>query len=125
MPKDESTQTPSIWLTSATTNTDTSLERHTIDMIVRLPPSADSKGNAYDAILVIVDRFTKMAKYFPIREMIAAPQLAELFCNEIVKQYGTLRSIVTDRGSIFTSEYWFTLCYYMKAKCKLSTIFYP
>ena len=54
-------------------------------MIVGLPPSTDSKGNAYDAILVIVDCFTKMAKYFPIREMIAALQLAELFCNEIVK----------------------------------------
>ena len=95
-----------------------------MDMIVELPPSADSKGNAYDVIFVIVDRFTKMAKYFPIRETIAAPQLAELFCNEIVKQYGTLRSIVTDRGSIFTSKYWFTLCYYMKAKHKLSTMFY-
>src|SRR5213083_1323516 len=31
-----------------------------MNMIVGLPPSADSKGNAYDAILVIVDRFTKM-----------------------------------------------------------------
>src|SRR5881396_2063020 len=96
-----------------------------MDMIVGLPPSADSKGNAYDAILVVVDHFTKMAKYFPIRETMAAPQLAELFCNEIVKQYGTPRSIVTDRGSIFTSEYWSTLCYYMKAKHKLSTAFHP
>src|SRR2546430_17277913 len=94
-------------------------------MIVSLPPSTDSKENAYDAILVVVDYYTKMAKYFPIRETIAAPQLVELFCNEIVKQYGTLRSIVTDRGSIFTSEYWSTLCYYMKAKCKLSTAFSP
>src|SRR5437762_2215818 len=68
-----------------------------IDMIVSLPPSADSKGNAYDAILVVVDYFTKIAKYFLIREMIAALQLVELFCNEIIKQYGTLRSIVTDR----------------------------
>ena len=56
-----------------------------MDMIVGLPPSTDSKGNAYDAILVIVDCFTKMAKYFPIREMIAALQLAELFCNKIIK----------------------------------------
>ena len=94
-------------------------------MIVGLPLSADSKGNVYNAILVVVNCFTKMVKYFPIRETMAAPQLAELFCNEIVKQYGTPRSIVTDRGSIFTSEYWSTLCYYMKAKCKLSTAFHP
>ena len=94
-------------------------------MIVELPPSADSKRNAYDAILIIVNYFTKIVKYFPIRETIAASQLAELFCNEIIKQYGTPRSIVTDRGSIFTSEYWSTLCYYMKAKRKLSTAFHP
>ena len=56
-----------------------------MDMIVELPPSADSKGNAYDIILIIVDHFTKMVKYFPIRETIAAPQLVELFCNEIIK----------------------------------------
>ena len=93
-------------------------------MIVGLPSSADSKGNTYDAILIIVDCFTKMVKYISIREIIAAPQLAELFCNEIIKQYSTLRSIVTNRGSIFTSEYWSTLCYYMKAKCKLSTAFH-
>ena len=56
-----------------------------MDMIVSLPLSTDSKGNAYDAILVVVDHFTKMVKYFPIREMMAALQLAELFCNEIIK----------------------------------------
>ena len=95
-----------------------------IDMIIGLPSSTDSKGNAYDAILIIVNHFTKMAKYFPIREMIVAPQLAELFYNKIVKQYGTLRSIIIDRRSIFTSKYQSTLCYYMKTKCKLSTAFH-
>ena len=56
-----------------------------MDIIVELPPSTNSKGNTYDVILVIVNCFTKMVKYFPIKEMIAASQLAELFCNEIIK----------------------------------------
>ena len=43
-----------------------------MDMIVELPPSTDSKGNAYNVILVIVNHFTKIVKYFPIKEMIAA-----------------------------------------------------
>ena len=42
-----------------------------MNMIVGLPPN--SKGNTYDVILIIVDHFTKMVKYFPIREMIVAP----------------------------------------------------
>ena len=89
-----------------------------------MPSSTDSKGNAYDTILIVVDCFTKIVKYFPIREIIAALQLVKLFCNEIIKQYSTLRSIITNKGSIFTSKYWSTLCYYMKAKCKLSTAFH-
>ena len=76
-----------------------------MNIIVKLFPSVNSKRNIYNVILIIVNCFTKIVKYFPIREMIVAPQLAKLFCNEIIKQYSTLRSIVTDRGSIFTSEY--------------------
>ena len=56
-----------------------------MDMIVGLPLSTDSKGNTYDTILIIVNCFTKIVKYFPIREIIAALQLVELFCNKIVK----------------------------------------
>ena len=34
-------------------------------------------------------------------------------------------SIVSDRGSVFTSEYWSTFCYHLAVKKKLSTAFYP
>ena len=34
-------------------------------------------------------------------------------------------SIVSDRSSVFTSEYWSTFCYHLVVKKKLSTAFYP
>jgi hypothetical protein len=96
-----------------------------MDFIVGLPPSVDSDGKAYDAILVAMDRFSKMAKYFPVLSTMDAPELANLFCKTIVKDYGTPRSIVSDRDKLFTSDFWSTLCYYMKAKRRLSTAFHP
>ena len=87
-----------------------------MDMIVELPPSADADSKAYNAILVTIDRFTKMAKYFPIRETINAHELADLFHRQIVCSFGTPSSIISDRGSIFTSQFWSSLCFYMKSR---------
>ena len=50
----------------------------------------------YDSILVIVDRFTKMARYIPINATINALELAEVFMNTIFKDYRTPASITLD-----------------------------
>ena len=96
-----------------------------MDMIVGLPLSADGDSKAYDAILVVVDRFTKMAKYIPIRQTLTAAELAELFHRHIVCSFGPPASIISDRGSVFTSQFWASLYFYMKARRKLSTAFHP
>jgi hypothetical protein len=96
-----------------------------MDMITGLPPSTDGVAKPTDAILVIVDRFTKMAKYFPVRKTLDASQLAQILVTRIVKDFGTPQSIVSDRGSIFTSIFWSSLCYYMKTKRRLSTAYHP
>src|SRR5438045_8881724 len=95
-----------------------------MDMIVGLPLSTDGDSKAYDAILVTIDRFTKMAKYFPIRETINAHELADLFHRQIVCSFGTPSSIVSDHGSIFMSQFWLSLCFYMKARRQLSMTFH-
>lgn len=40
-------------------------EEVTLDFITGLPPARDSSGCVFDAILVIVDRLSKMAIYIP------------------------------------------------------------
>ena len=36
-----------------------------------------------------------------------------------------MRELISDRGSLFTSRFWSTLCWHLGAKRKLSTAFHP
>ncbi|KAK1691823.1 hypothetical protein QYE76_008520, partial [Lolium multiflorum] len=62
------------------------------------------KGN--DSIWVVVDRLTKVAHFIPVKTTYQGPKLAELYISRIVALHGTPKSIVSDRGSQFTSRFW-------------------
>ena len=96
-----------------------------MDFVTGLPISTDWKGDSYDLILVIVDRLTKMVYYKPVKVTIDAPGLAEVIINVVVRHHGLPDSIVTDRGSLFTSKFWSSLCYFFGIKRRLSTAFHP
>ena len=96
-----------------------------MDFVTGLPISTDWKGDSYDSILVIVDRLTKMVHYEPVKVTINAPGLAEVIIDVVVRHHGLPDSIVTDRGSLFTSKFWLSLCYFLGIKQRLSTAFYP
>ena len=67
----------------------------TMDFITGLPLS---KRNTvvYNACLMVVNRYTKMAKYIPTHKMIDAPMLTQVFLDEIVRNFGVPRGIVSD-----------------------------
>ena len=96
-----------------------------MDFVTGLPLSMDWKGDSYDSILVIVDRLTKMVHYKPVKVTIDAPGLAEVILDVVVCHYGLPDSIVTDRGLLFTSKFWSSLCYFLGIKRRLSTAFHP
>ena len=81
--------------------------------------------DTYDSILVIVDRLTKMVHYEPVKITINAPGLTEVIIDVVVRHHGLPDSIVTDRGSLFTSKFWSSLCYFLGIKRRLSTAFHP
>lgn len=95
-----------------------------MDFVTGLPP-AKHRRQVYDAILVIVCRYSKMAKFIPCTQDINAPELADVLCDEVISEYGTPKSIVSDRGSLFTSGYWATFCYELAIRRRLSTAFHP
>ena len=68
-----------------------------LDWIVSLPPSRTSTGEEFNSILVIVDRYTKMARFLPTRSDATAPEFAELFYREIELKFGAPTGIVSDR----------------------------
>jgi len=75
-----------------------------MDFITGLPPSRRG-DKVYNAICVIVDRYTKMALYLPIVKTIIATELADLFFNKVVRCFRAPRGIIFDYSSIFTSEF--------------------
>ena len=66
-----------------------------------------------------------MVHYKPVKITIDAPGLAEVIIDVVVRHHGLLDSIITDRGSLFTSKFWSSLCYFLGIKRRLSTAFHP
>ena len=62
-----------------------------MDFIVELPPS----GGA-NAILVCVDRLTKMAHFCPTTTNVTAEETARLYLNHVFKHHGLPDDVVTD-----------------------------
>ena len=87
-----------------------------MDFVTGLPISINWKGDSYDSILVIVNRLTKMVHYKPVKITFNAPGLAKVIINVIVRHHGLPDSIVTDQGSLFTSKFWLSLCYFLGIK---------
>ena len=99
---------------------DTPWKSISMDFIVSLPES-----NNYTAILVIVDRLTKMSHFIPTTNNVDAPQTAQLFFDYIYRYHGLPSDIISDRGSIFTSTFWSELMKLLNVKLNLSTPYHP
>jgi hypothetical protein len=73
-----------------------------IDFIVGLPRT--SRG--YNSIWVIVDRLTKSAHFILVATTYRVRQYAELYISHIVHYLGILKTIISDRRSIFVAQFW-------------------
>jgi hypothetical protein len=94
-----------------------------MNFITDLPPSRNNKA-VYDAILVIVDRFSKMSLYILAEKTWRAEDLADSFVKRVISRFGVLKAVVLDRGSIFISRMWAKICTVIKQKRRLSTVFH-
>ena len=77
-------------------------EQVSMDLITQLPRTAAG----HDAIVVFVDKLSKMVHFAPTTTTVSAPQLARLFFDSVVRQHGVPLSIVSDRDARFTSVFW-------------------
>jgi hypothetical protein len=91
-----------------------------LDFIEGLPVSGNS-----NAILVVVDRFTKFAHFLPIKHPFTAHQIAHLLLDSVVKLHGLPKSIVSDRDRIFMSAIWQELFTSLGTKLLHSTSYHP
>jgi hypothetical protein len=92
-----------------------------MDFIVGLPRTQ----SGYDSIWVIVDRWTKVAHFIPIKTTHFGPQLAELYMSRIVCLHGVLKKIVSNRGTQFTLKFWERLHETLDTQLRFSFTYHP
>ena len=97
-----------------------------MNFITKLPKSKDPViGITYDAIMVIVDRFTKYLITVPFKETHTAEQLGYLLLDRLVRDHEVPIMIITDRDKLFMSNYWKTISAAMGTKPKMSMAYHP
>ena len=93
----------------------------TIDLITQLPKTK----HGFDAVVVFVDKLSKMVHYAPTTTTVDAPELAQLFIQNVVRLHGVPESIVSDRDPRFTSNFWKSLWSQLGTQLRMSTAFHP
>ena len=73
-----------------------------MDFIVGLPKT--SKG--FDLVWVIVDQLTKSAYFLPVKTIYPTIQYAKMYLARIMSLHGIPKTIVSDRGTQFVSNFW-------------------
>jgi len=90
------------------------------DFITKLP-----LAQGYDAILVICDRFSKMAHFIATTEKTSAEGLARLFRDHVWKLHGLPESIISDQGAQFVAGMMKKLNNLLGIQTRLSTAYHP
>ena len=92
-----------------------------IHFITQLP-----KSDGCSTVWVIVDRFTKMAHFVPVKDgEKTAEGCAMLFLENIWKLHGLPSRIISDRDPVFTSTFWAELMGRLDVRLRNSTAFHP
>jgi hypothetical protein len=92
-----------------------------MDFITGLPRTK----SGYDSIWVVVDRLTKVAHFIHVKTTCTSAILAKIYMNRIICLHGVPKSIVSDRGTQFTSHFWRQLHESLGTRLEFSTAFHP
>ncbi|KAL0148462.1 hypothetical protein M9458_056272, partial [Cirrhinus mrigala] len=82
-----------------------------------------SEGNT--CVLVMVDQFSKMCKFFPLKGLPTALETAEHLFQQVFRHFGLPEEIVSDRGPQFISHVWKAFFELLGVSVNLSSGYHP
>ena len=91
-----------------------------MDFITALPIS-----NGKDALWVIIDRLTKMGHFGACHGTINPKDLADHFLRQVIRPHRLPSDIVSDRGTLFISDFWKRVTKALQISRNLGTAFHP
>ena len=92
-----------------------------LDFITHLPRTRQG----HSAILVVVDRLSKLVHFVPTRDTASSEEVARLFIDNIFVHHGMPARIVSDRDSRFTGSFWQNMCDIWQVQRQMSSAYHP
>jgi len=91
-----------------------------MDFVEGLPLSG-----AVNAIMVVVDKFSKFAHFIALRHPLSAASVARAFLDNFYKLHGLPLAIISDRDWLFTSKFWQLLFKLVGTALRMSSAYHP
>ncbi|GJP48242.1 hypothetical protein CLOM_g7507 [Closterium sp. NIES-68] len=92
-----------------------------LDFITGLPTTT----SGHDAILVLIDKFSKTGHFIPTHTTARTEETAQLFVRYIISQHGIPTTLISDRDPKFTSKFWKELMSLLGTKLAMSSDYHP
>nr|GEW62010.1 reverse transcriptase domain-containing protein [Tanacetum cinerariifolium] len=92
-----------------------------MDFVTKLPKTSSGQ----DTIWVIVDRITKSAHFFPMKESDSMERLTIQYLKEVVSRHRVPVLIISNREIKFTSHFWKSLNKALGTQLDMSTAYHP
>jgi hypothetical protein len=74
-----------------------------MNFVTDLPPSL-FREKAYDSILIVINKYSRIIQFIFYNKNMDAPELTEIIKNQKFKIFNLFSSYITDRGTMFISN---------------------
>ncbi|GJP63804.1 hypothetical protein CLOP_g20847 [Closterium sp. NIES-67] len=92
-----------------------------LDFITGFPTTT----SGHDAILVVIDKFSKMGHFILTHTTSCTEETAKLFVRYIISQHSIPTTLISDRDPKFTSKFWKELMSLLGTKLAMSYAYHP